>query len=107
MNGQGEADGEQPRRACGERSAGDVRESIVSAMQELDLPSPDRMLSRIERMLDPKDRDRVLQLLLAGFHKDSPDEMKRVLKVLAADGAEWTREVDKLLANYKPVSGPG
>jgi hypothetical protein len=81
----------------------DVRESIVAAMQELDLPSPERMLNRIERMLDSKDRDRVLQQLLDGFRKDSPEEMKRVLKVLAADGAEWTREVDKLLANYKPI----
>ena len=82
----------------------DVRESIVAAMQELDLPSPDRMLSRIERMLDAKDRERVLQQLLDGFRRDSPEEMKRVLKVLAADGAEWTREVDKLLANYKPIA---
>ena len=83
--------------------AADVRESIVAAMQDLDLPSPDRMLSRIERMLDAKDRERVLQQLLDGFRRDSPEEMKRVLKVLAADGAEWAREVDKLLANYKPI----
>ena len=81
----------------------DVRTSIVAAMQELDLPSPERMLSRIERMLDAKDRDRVLQQLLEGFRKDTPEEMRRVLKVLTADGAEWTREVDKLLANYKPI----
>jgi len=82
--------------------AADVRESIVAAMQDLDLPSPDRMLNRIERMLDSKDRERVLQQLLDGFRKDTPEEMKRVLKVLAADSAEWAKEVDKLLANYKP-----
>lgn len=97
---------EKPTGSGPAEPAEDVRENIVAAMQELDLPSPERMLSRIERMLDPKDRERVLQLLLAGFQKDSPAEMKRVLKVLAADSAEWTREVDKLLANYKPVSGP-
>lgn len=90
----------------GRADAESVRESIVQAMQDLDLPSPERMLSRIERMLDAKDRERVLQQLLDGFRRDSPDEMKRVLKVLSADGAEWAREVDKLLANYKPVSGP-
>ena len=82
--------------------AADVRESIVAAMQDLELPSPDRMLNRIERMLDSKDRERVLQQLLDGFRKDTPEEMKRVLKVLAADSAEWAKEVDKLLANYKP-----
>ena len=82
--------------------AADVRGSIVAAMQDLDLPSPDRMLNRIERMLDSKDRERVLQQLLDVFRKDTPEEMKRVLKVLAADSAEWAKEVDKLLANYKP-----
>ncbi len=82
----------------------EVRARIVSAMQGLDLPSPERMLSRIERMLDPKDRDRVLALLLDGFQRDSPAEMKRVLKVLTADSAEWAREVDRLLANYKPIT---
>lgn len=82
----------------------DVRANIVAAMNELDLPSPERMLSRIERMLDDKDRERVLTQLLEGFRKDGPDEMKRVLKILAADGAEWAREVDKLLANYKPIA---
>ena len=82
----------------------DVRANIVAAMKELDLPSPERMLGRIERMLDEKDRDRVLTQLLEGFHKDGPDEMKRVLKLLDATGAEWAKEVDRLLSKLRPIA---
>ena len=82
----------------------DVRARIVAVMQELDLPAPDRMLGRIERMLDDKDRERVLRQLLEDFRKQSPEEMKRILKVLGPGREEWAREVDKLLSNYRPMA---
>ena len=80
-----------------------VRADIVGVMKEMDLPAPERMLGRIERMLDEKDRDRVLRQLLEDFRKQSPEEVKKVLRVLAPD-AEWAKEVDRLLANYRPMA---
>lgn len=80
-----------------------VRADIVGVMKDLDLPAPERMLGRIEKMLGEKDRDRVLRQLLEDFRKQSPEEVRKVLRVLAPD-AEWAKEVDKLLANYRPMA---
>ena len=88
------------------RSAGadELRARLVAVMEELELPAPQRMLSRIERMLDEKDRERVLGMLLDDFRTQSTDEVRRILKVLAPGGDDWAREVDKLLANYRPIA---
>ena len=86
-------------------TASEVRARLVAVMQELQLPSPERMLGRIERMLPQTDRERVLQQLLEDFQTQSQDEMRRILKVLApGKDSDWIREVDRLLANYRPVS---
>jgi hypothetical protein len=81
----------------------ELRARIVAVMEELELPAPERMLNRIERMLDDKDRDRVLRMLLDDFRTQSGEEIRRILKVLAPGGDEWAREVDRLLANYRPM----
>jgi len=80
-----------------------VRADIMGVMKELDLPAPERMLGRIERMLGDKDRDRVLRQLLEDFRRDGPEEVRKALRVLAPD-AEWSKEVDRLLANYRPMA---
>ena len=81
----------------------DLRAQIVTVMEELQLPAPQRMLTRIEKMLPDRDRERVLRQLLADFQQQSKDEIKRILKVLAPGRDEWAREVDKLLSNYRPM----
>ena len=81
----------------------ELRAQIVGVMEELHLPAPQRMLTRIEKMLDEKDRERVLRQLLADFQQQSKDEIRRILKVLAPGRDEWAREVDQLLANYRPI----
>ena len=84
--------------------AAELRARLVAVMEELELPAPERMLSRIERMLDDKDRERVLGQLLADFRTQSGEEMRRILKVLAPGRDEWAKEVDRLLANYRPIA---
>lgn len=84
-------------------SVSDTRAQLVAVMRELDLPAPDRMLSRIEKMLPDRERDRVLGQLLADFRSQSRDEVKKILKVLAPDRDEWVREVEKMLAKYHPA----
>ena len=81
----------------------ELRAQIIAVMEDLQLPAPQRMLSRIEKMLDEKDRERVLRQLLGDFQQQSKAEIKRILKVLAPGRDEWAREVDQLLANYRPM----
>jgi hypothetical protein len=81
----------------------DLRGRLIAVMEELEIEAPDRMASRIERMLDDKDRERVLRQLLDDFRTQSTEEMRRILKVLAPGRDEWAREVDRLLANYRPM----
>ena len=82
----------------------EVRASLVSVMEELDLPAPQKMVTRIEKMLDEKDRERVLRQLLTDCQQQqSKDELKRILKIMGGGKDEWAREVDQLLANYRPM----
>jgi hypothetical protein len=81
----------------------DTRDRLVAVMKGLRLPSPERMLGRIERMLPERDRERVLGQLLADFQQQSRDEVRQILKVLAPDRDEWVREVDRMLQDYHPV----
>lgn len=82
----------------------EVRAQLVSVMEELELPAPQKMIARIEKMLDEKDRERVLRQLLADCQQQqSKDELKRILKIMGGGRDEWAREVDQLLANYRPM----
>ena len=85
--------------------ADELRARILAVMEELELPSPTRMLGRIESMLDDKDRERVLQQLLDDFRHQSGEEVRKILKVLApaTSREDWAREVDRLLQNYRPM----
>ncbi len=83
---------------------GDIRARLVAVMAELELPAPERMLGRIERMLKDDDRERVLRQLLEDFQSQSRDEIRKILKVLAPGGDEWERAVERLVDNYRPVS---
>lgn len=84
-------------------TATQMRAQLVAVMHELDLPSPERMLGRIEKMLPERERERVLKQLLADFQGQSRDEIRRILKVLAPDREEWAREVDRMLAKSLPA----
>jgi hypothetical protein len=55
-------------------------------------------------MLPDGDRDQILALILADFEQQNDDEKRRILKILAPDNEDWTREVEKLIANYRPVA---
>ena len=82
----------------------EVRAQLVSVMEELELPAPQKMIARIEKMLDEKDRERVLRQLLADCQQQqSKDELKRILKIMGGGRDEWAHEVDQLLANYRPM----
>ena len=86
------------------KGTGETHSRLVAVMKDLNLPSPERMLGRIEKMLPERDRERVLGQLLADFQVQSQDEIKRILKVLAPDRDDWAREVDEMLQNYRPVA---
>ena len=91
----------QPQTAPG---FAEVRAQLVSVMEELELPAPQKMIARIEKMLDEKDRERVLRQLLADCQQQqSKAELKRILKIMGGGRDEWAREVDQLLANYRPI----
>ena len=81
----------------------EVHARIVAVMEELKLPSPDRMLRRIERMLPGDGRDSVLRDLLQGFEHQSRSDVKKHLKSLAPTREEWLREVDQLFNDYPPT----
>ena len=81
----------------------DLHARFVAVMKELKLPAPERMLERIESMLPKADRDRVLRQLLADFQTQNPDEMKKVLKVLAPNRDEWAREVERFIQSWRPA----
>ena len=82
----------------------DLHARIVEVMKELKLPAPERMLGRIESMLPKGDRDRVLRQLLDDFRTQNPDEMKRVLKILAPNRDEWAREVERFIQAWRPAT---
>ena len=79
----------------------ELRAQIVSVMEDLQLPAPQRMLSRIEKMLPERDRERVLRQILADFQQQSKEEIKRILKVLAPGRDEWAREIEMRVAELK------
>ena len=81
---------------------GELHAQVLSIMEELELPAPERMLGRIEGMLPASERNRVLRALVQDSQRQSREETRRILKVLGSRD-EWVREVDRLLRDYPPV----
>lgn len=80
----------------------DVHARILEVMEQLGLPSPEKMLRRIESMLAKSDREAVLQQLLEGCEGQPSSEVRRKLRNLLPSREDWAREVDQLLQGYPP-----
>lgn len=80
----------------------ELHAQVLSIMEELELPAPERMLGRIEDMLPASDRGRVLRALVQDSQRQSREETRRILNVLGSRD-EWVREVDRLLRDYPPA----
>jgi hypothetical protein len=80
-----------------------TRARLIAVMKGLKLPSPERMLGRIEKMLPERDRERILSTILADFEQQGDEEKRRILRILAPDRDDWTREVEKLISSYRPA----
>jgi len=82
----------------------EVHARILAVMQQLKLPSPEKMLRRIESMLSQRDREDVLRQLLQGCESQDAKELRAALRDLAPSRSEWVSEVDRLFAGYPPTT---
>jgi hypothetical protein len=82
----------------------EVHARILAVMQQLKLPSPEKMLRRIESMLSKGDREAVLRELLSGCEGQDAKDLREALRDLAPSRAEWITEVDRLFAGYPPTA---
>ncbi|MEM7244345.1 MAG: hypothetical protein AAF533_03325 [Acidobacteriota bacterium] len=82
----------------------DLQDQVLAIMKDLELPSPESMLRRIERMLPAGERDRVFQALVEGSTETTKDDRKKLLKALDGSREDWSRAVDGLLERCSPTS---